>query len=290
MAKKVLVTGAAGLIGREICKQLSDKFQVVGVDNNFRYPDYRPPCTYIKSDLIDFLNASTNTFDYIFHMAAINGTKYFYEIPNKVVENNFLSDMNIFKFVSSKSDCKLIYASSSEVIAGTESFPTAEVNDITIENIHNARWSYRLTKILSENYLMNSKLNFAIVRFFNVFSKDSAQGHFVHDIVKKLHKDEYDLIGSNETRSFCECSDAVDALLNVYDKISHDVVNIGNDEEITVLEAANIIAKHFNKKVEWNCVPSLAGSVARRKPDLNKLRSLYPGFKPKSFKDSIKDL
>lgn len=290
MAKKVLVTGAAGLIGREICKQLSDRFQVIGVDNNFRYSDYTPPCTYVKSDLQEYLKSSTNTFDYIFHMAAINGTKNFYEIPNKVIENNFLSDIAVFKFVSTNPECKIIYASSSEVVSGTYCFPTAEIVDISIENIHNARWSYRLTKVLSENYLMNSKLNFLIVRFFNVFSKDSAQGHFFYDIVKKIKNNDNNLIGPDETRSFCLSFDAVDALLNVYNKISHDVINIGNDEEITVLEAANIIAEHLNKKIIWNYVPSLAGSVLRRKPDLSKLRSLHPTFNPKSFKDSIKDL
>lgn len=290
MAKKVLVTGAAGLIGREICRQLSNKFVVIGVDNNFRYPDFKPACTYIKTDLNEYLETALNDFDYVFHMAAINGTKYFYEIPNKLIENNFINDLNIFKFIEKKTDCKLIYASSSEVVSGTDIFPTPEVIDISIRNIHNPRWSYRLSKMLSENYLMNSSLNFLIVRFFNVFSKDSAPGHFIKDIIEKISENNYTLIGANETRSFCEVVDAVDALLYVCDKINKDVINIGSDEEITVLEAAEIIAEHFNQNIKWNCIPSRPGSVLRRNPDLNKLRSYYPNFSPKKFKESVKDL
>lgn len=290
MARKILVTGAAGLIGREICNQLSSKYIVIGVDNNFRYPNFTPSCTYIKSDLISYLDSTDNTFDYVFHMAAINGTKYFYEIPNQLIENNVLTDLKVFKFVEKNSNCKLIYASSSEVVAGTDQFPTSEIVDIHIKNIHDARWSYRLSKVLSENYLFNSEINFLIARFFNVFGRDSGSGHFVKDIIEKIKKEDYSLIGSNETRSFCSSEDAVDALLKIYEIVSKDVVNIGSDEEITVLEAANIIAEKFNKKIDWKNIPSRSNSVLRRKPDLRKLRSHYPNFNPKKFKDVVKDL
>ncbi len=289
MAKKVLITGAAGLIGRELCQQLSKEYFVIGVDNNFRYPNFRPLCTYIKSDLSEYLESASNDFDYIFHMAAINGTKYFYEIPNKLIENNFLSDLNVFKFANKNKNCKLIYASSSEVVAGTSEFPTPESIDIQIKNIHDPRWSYRLSKILSENYLMNSDLNFLIVRFFNVFGKDSGSGHFIKDITDKIFKEDYSLIGADETRSFCRVEDAVDALIKVSDEAC-GIINIGSDEEITVLEAANLIANHYNKTIEWNMLPSRSNSVKRRKPDIRKLRSYYPSFQPKQFKEAIKDL
>lgn len=290
MAKKVLVTGAAGLIGREICKKLSKDFLVLGIDNNFRYPDFEPACNYVRSDISKYLASNSNDFDYVFHMAAINGTSHFYEIPNQLVENNISSDLDIFKFVSTSPRCKLIYASSSEIVAGTSSFPTAELTDIYIENIHNPRWSYRLSKILAENYLMNSQLDFLIVRFFNVFGKDSAPGHFVNDIIQKINLHNYDLVGPDETRSFCRVEDAVDALLKIYDKVSSEVINIGSDEEITVLAAANIIASHLNKKIVWRAVTSKEGSATRRQPDLHKLRIYYPNFAPQKFKDSVGDL
>ncbi len=288
--KKILITGAAGLIGRELCKQLGSDFSVIGVDNNFRYPEYRPDCAYIKEDLLKYLRSAENTFDYIFHMSAINGTKYFYDIPNKVIENNVISDLEVFNFTKKNKDCKLIYASSSEVVVGTDCFPTVETSDIVIENIHNARWSYRLGKVLSENYLMNSDLNFLIVRFFNVFGPASGSGHFIKDILDKMDASNFTLQGADETRSFCRVEDAVDALINIFDLASNEIINIGSDEEITVLEAANMLAGQRNKEIEWKIENGPLGSTKRRKPSLDKLRQYYPEYSPKKFSEAITDL
>jgi nucleoside-diphosphate-sugar epimerase len=290
MAKKVLVTGAAGLIGRELCKQLSSNFTVVGVDNGFRYPEFESNFEIIQQNLIDYLQTVDNDFDFVFHMSAINGTKYFYDIPNQLIENNITSDLAVFNFMQTNPKSKLIYASSSEIIAGTNELPTPESVDVTIKNIHNPRWSYRLTKMLSENYLMNSQLNFLIIRFFNVFGKHSGTGHFIKDIIDKLDNEDYSLIGANETRSFCRVEDAVDAVIQIYDRVSNNVINVGSDEEISVFDAANIIAQQKNKTVTWTLLDSKLGSVTRRNPSLKKLLTYYPSFKPMRFKDAVADL
>lgn len=290
MEKKVLITGAAGLIGRELCKQLLNKFDITGIDNNFRYPNYVPNCKFVQEDLSLFLSHTINDFDYIFHLSAINGTKYFYEIPNKLILNNIISDLDMFKFVEQNINCKLIYASSSEVVSGSNLFPTPELIDINIDNIHNPRWSYRLGKIVGENYLMNSDLNFLIVRIFNSYGPDSGIGHFTKDILDKLERNDYSLIGADETRSFCRVEDVVDALVNIFQIVSNEIINIGNDEEITILEAANMLANYKNITPKWKFIKGNEGSVKRRIPDISKLLKYYPDFKPKKFKDSIKDL
>lgn len=290
METKILVTGASGLIGRELCKQLSKNFYVVGIDNEFRY-SYRPSSQeFIKGDVQSFLNTCQEEFRYIFHMGAINGTKYFYDIPNTVSENNISADMSVFKYAERNPKCKIIYASSSEVIADTNIFPTPELNNIAIYDITNPRWSYRLAKIVSENYLTNSNINYIILRFFNIFGPASAAGHFIRDILEKINNEDFTLIGPDETRSFCRVEDAADAVVNIFDKVNKETVNIGTNEELTVREAANIIASSKGLSVEWKKLPGNYGSVTRRCPDITKLKNIYPQYNPKKFKDAIQDL
>ena len=289
--KKILITGACGLIGRELCEQLSPHNDVTAVDNNQRFSDYVPRnCTYVKSNLIEYLDQASNKFDIIYHMAATNGTKYFYSQPNDVLRNNVTLDLSIFKFVESNPNCKLVYASSSEVMAGTTMFPTPELTDITVTNIHNARWSYMLPKVLAENYLFNSNIDFLIIRFFNVFSEHSGSGHFVKDIVKKIRNKNFELIGADETRSFCYVSDAADAVIKISDA-SRQVVNVGSDEELTILDAANIIADTLGEhNIMWANKPGLVGSAKNRRPDITELKRLLPTFSPKSFKETLSNI
>lgn len=289
--KKILITGACGLIGRELCEQLSPHNDVTAVDNSQRFKDYIPKnCVYVKSDLIEYLEQATNTFDIIYHMAATNGTKYFYSQPNDVLRNNVTLDLAMFKFAESNTNCKLVYASSSEVMAGTDVFPTPELTDISVSNIHNPRWSYMLPKVLSENYLFNSKIDFLIIRFFNVYSEHTGSGHFLKDIVEKIQTKNFELIGPDETRSFCYVSDAVDAVIKISDA-SRQVVNVGSDEELTIIDAANIIASALGEhNVTWTTKPGLAGSAKNRRPDITQLKRLLPTFSPKPFKEVLSKL
>jgi nucleoside-diphosphate-sugar epimerase len=287
-SKNILVTGAAGLIGREICSQLvSSGHLVTAVDNNKRFPNFTPKGKFIKSNLKEYLDSKVNKFDYIYHMAAINGTASFYSDPNSVLSNNVLADLDIFAYTKTNPNTRLIYASSSEVIAGTNIIPTPEISDIEINNIHNPRWSYRLPKMLAENYLTNSPIDYVIVRYFNVFSEYSGTGHFVKDIVNKIKENKFVLQSPNETRSFCYVADAVRATIKIAKLAPNEIINIGSNEEITILEAANIIANALGTTPEWSFIESKPGSVLRRQPDITKLLEYYPEFKSESFSESI---
>ena len=142
---KILITGASGLLGTEFCKQLKEQGHTIyAVDNHSRSSTI-PSCDeWYRLDLIDSqqLNQLPKDFDYIYHYGAINGTKNFYERPNEVLVNNFVSDINVFNFASQcKTLTRLVYASSSEVVSDDPVSPVTENTDVMVKNIHNARWS-----------------------------------------------------------------------------------------------------------------------------------------------------
>ena len=295
---KILVTGASGLLGTEFCRQLKEAgHEVWAVDNHSRSTTI-PPCDkWVKMDLLNnnsftgYVDLPTD-FDYIYHYGAINGTTNFYKMPNKVLTNNFISDINIFEFARKQTNLKrIVYASSSEIVSDDPTSPLAENTDVLIKDIHNARWSYRLAKITSENYLANSELPYVMIRYFNVYGENSKQGHFLGDQINKIKNGTFSVIGGQETRSFCHVSDAIRASIYVAENVNREVVNVGNDREISIGDAVKVIANVMgHPDAVFEQLPSMPGSVANRRPDITKLRSIMPDYSPMSFEEGIRQI
>ena len=293
---KVLVTGASGLLGTEFCRQLKAAgHEVWALDNHSRSSSI-PDCDkFIAADLnnpVVFEELLPKDFDYIYHSGAINGTTNFYERPNEVLQNNFVCDLNVFEFAKSNTNLtRLVYASSSEVVSDDPVSPVTENTDVLIKDIHNARWSYRLAKITSENFLANSKLPYVMLRYFNVYGVNSKKGHFLGDQIDKIGRGEFSVIGAQETRSFCHVSDAIRASIFVAENANRELVNIGNDREISIGDAVKIIATEMgHPDAIFEQIPSKAGSVANRRPNIDKLRSIMPGYEPISFEEGIRQI
>jgi nucleoside-diphosphate-sugar epimerase len=291
---KILVTGASGLLGTEICRQLKtvEGNEVWAIDNHSRSSTI-PPCDQFRQiDLTDTASIDTlpQDFDYIYHYGAINGTKNFYERPNQVLSNNFVCDLNMFEYAGSIPNLKkIVYASSSEIVSDDPVSPVPEHADIAIKDIHNARWSYRLAKVCSENYLANSKLPYVMLRYFNVYGENSKAGHFLADQIVKIREGRFECFGANETRSFCHVEDAIRASIYCAETQSRELINIGNDREITIMDAAQIIASALgHDNPAWTTTPGKPGSTASRRPDISKLRNIMSDYTPMSFELGVK--
>ena len=294
---KILVTGASGLLGTEICRQLKQDVdnEVWAVDNHSRSTTI-PPCDkFLELDLTNGANFEQlpKDFDYIYHYAAINGTKNFYERPNQVMWTNMCTDFNMFEFamLCGTTLKKFVYASSSEVVSDDPETPVKENTDITIKNIHNARWSYRLPKICSENFLVNGAIPYVMCRYFNVYGDNSKAGHFLADQIAKIKSGVFEVIGPEETRSFCHVEDAVRATIHMSRAVENELINIGNDIEITIMEAAQTIAGamgHTNPN--WISTPGKVGSTPNRRPDISKLRSVLTDYCPRTFEQGVKEI
>ena len=290
---KILVTGASGLLGTEICRQLKTVAgnEVWAIDNHSRSSTI-PPCDkFLTIDLNDrtAIAQLPRDFDYIYHYGAINGTKNFYERPNQVLTNNFVCDLNMFEYASEIANLKnIVYASSSEIVSDDPVSPVPEHSDIAIKDIHNARWSYRLAKVCSENYLANSRLPYVMLRYFNVYGENSKAGHFLADQIAKIKQGKFECFGANETRSFCHVEDAIRASIYCAQTQTRELINIGNDREITIMDAAQIIASALgHDNPTWAITPGKPGSTASRRPDISKLRSVMPDYTPMSFESGV---
>jgi nucleoside-diphosphate-sugar epimerase len=96
------------------------------------------------------------------------------------------------------------------------------------------------------------------------------------------------VVGPEETRSFCHVEDAVRASIHLSQSAETGLFNVGNDREITIMMAAEIIAQalgHANPV--WITTAGKTGSTANRRPDIGKLRKIMPEYSPRSFEDGV---
>ena len=322
---KILVTGAAGLIGSHLCDELlSIGCEVVGVDNlshgnkenlpnheNFRF--LGTDCTddfwrLSKTCICEVsCDCDLSGFHYVFHLASYKKTYPKIEFENKVTSSDVM--INNSKMIKRISDfCKqdgarLIFTSTSDVYGSHETFN--EEDSVSISKTDVERQSYSLVKLFEEQVLLNlhsqGELDVAIARVFGCFSersnKEWSGGHIPLFIDKALKGEDIIIHGDGkQTRSMSYVSDIVNGLVSIMDNFDvcrGDIINIGTDEEMTVLKHAQWIQLLTKSKskivfVDEETVHGKYKDIRRRKPNLEKAKRLL-GFVPKNtFEDSIK--
>mgnify|MGYP001165514265 FL=1 len=294
--KTYLVTGGTGFIGSNIVKLLIKKnCNVIVFDNNSRgglgkLKHFNKKFKFIKGDIRDkkkVLSACKNV-DAVIHLAYVNGTKYFYKHPIKILEIAIKGILNIVESCIEKNIKELYLASSSEVYQTPNKIPTDENEMLKIPDIYNPRYSYGGGKILTEligiNYGRKYFKKLIIFRPHNVYGPDMGNEHVIPELInrfKNLKGQNFKIQGTGkEIRSFIYIDDFIDAFNLIIKKGKHlSIYNIGTSEKINIKFLTNKISKILNKKIKIISSPIQKGGTKIRLPNILKIKKL--GFKQK---------
>ncbi|MFG5040363.1 NAD-dependent epimerase/dehydratase family protein [Vibrio cholerae] len=297
MSKKILVTGGAGAIGFQLCKALAERGDTVFlVDNYLKGNRDDELLELISKDnvhevLLDLSNPSEldvlpDDVDYVYHLAAFNGTQNFYEKPFDVLKHSTIPTIHLLeKYKNSKTLKRFVYTGSSEAYASSVTrfnweVPTAEDVPLGIDDVTNVRWSYGGSKLHGELATFAAAGQYdipvTVIRYHNVYGPRMGDKHIVPDFLNRAKKGVYELYGYEDTRSFLYVSDAVLATIKCAESenTASEVVNVGGLPELTMLELGQKMMGLLGIKEEIDCYPSPKGSVKRRAPALDKLKRL----------------
>jgi len=313
--KKILITGGAGFIGYHLAKHLLDnpKNELVLVDNlqrgrmdkDFSELIKNKRLKFIKADLTkpEFYSTLDSDFDQVYHLAAINGTKIFYEIPQEVLRINTLTLVYILEWIKNlPKKPKLCFTSSNEAYAGAlASFgqlpiPTPENVPLVVSDTYNPRWSYGATKLIGELFVIHYAKAYdfpaVIVRPHNFYGPRAGYDHVIPEFILRIvdQVDPFPIYGADDTRTFCYIDDAVKAMQILMDSPKTDkqpveTLHIGATDEIVMLDLAKklfAIIGWTPKKLDIKSSP--AGSVKRRLADITKIKKLV-GWQPETTLD-----
>ena len=310
--KKAIVTGGAGFIGSYLCDELvSRDVDVLAIDNLFRGQESNlesavssEKCQLRVFDLyseesVSFLASEIDKFnpDVIFHLAAINGTKYFYDRPQFVLDQNVRIHENVLA-AAAKSDFSgtFVFTSSSEVYGDPGVIPTPESAPVVIRPSQD-RDSYALSKVIGEMITrMTSEQhgwNHSIVRLFNSYGPrmDSSEyGQVVPELIRKVQSSEpFTLIGDGrQTRSFCYVEDTAYLIAEAPDKFANNTVNVGTDHELSIEKLALMIHEIVGREPSIEHLPASAGDHDRRCPDVSLQTSLVGASEFVSLEEGLR--
>jgi nucleoside-diphosphate-sugar epimerase len=289
----VLVTGGRGFIGKNVVKSLekldsiekiySVDISPIGIVENNKSEKVIQIVSNLASETE--VQLLPDKVDYVFALAAVNGTSRFYSEPFYVLYNSILPTVFVIKKYAGSA--QILYSSSSEVYScgvelGLSPVPTAEDVPIVFSDLSNPRWSYGSSKALGEFAMHAAAREFGcvgtIVRYHNVFGPDMGKNHFVPDFVEKVISKDFTILGAEQTRSFIFVDDAVEATILAISKASSEIpcYHIGTNNEISILDAGKIILDLMGiDESELKLLPAPIGSVSRRCPSVKKLMTEF---------------
>lgn len=298
---KVLVTGGAGFLGSHLCDLLLAKgCEVLCVDNlitgnaqNIAHINSEK-FSYMKHDVTKPLYLEER-IDFIFHLASPASPIDYLELPIQTLKVGALGTHNMLGLAKEKG-ARFLLASTSEVYGDPLVNPQSEeywgnVNPIGPRGVYDE--AKRYAEAITMAYHRYHRIDTRIVRIFNTYGPRMRlnDGRVVPNFIgQALRGDDLTVYGDgSQTRSFCYVSDEIEGIYRLMMSDYSLPVNIGNPEEHTILEFAEMILKMTgsSSNIVFRELP--VDDPKQRRPDIGKARKLL-GWEPKvSLEQGLKE-
>ncbi len=294
---KILIAGGAGFIGSHLTKfHLAKNDEVVVIDNfitgskkNLESETDNKNLKIIEANIIDFNFSDLPSFDIIYDLASPASPKDFQKLSIEILKVNSLGLINILDFFIKSSSKTVVFSSTSEVYGDPEQHPQKEsyfgyVNPVGLRSCYDE--GKRFAEALMMSYFRRFNKDVRIARIFNTYGPYMKRddGRVISNFVNQaIHNQPLTIYGiGSQTRSFCYISDMVDGLylLATSPKLAGEIINIGNQNEKTILEIADIIKKLTQAQSEIVYKTIDQDDPKRRCPDITKAKKLL-GWQPK---------
>lgn len=292
--KTCLVSGGAGFIGSHLCDALLGMgHSVIVVDNlctgsedNLAAAKQNPNFTFLKTDVIESPNISQH-IDFIFHLASPASVIDYQALPEETALVNSVGTRNLLK-LAQQSQARFLFASTSEVYGDPKEHPQKETYWGNV-NPNGPRACYdeakRYGEMMTMLYVNKYHVDGRIMRIFNTYGPRmrKTDGRVISNFLNQaLEKKPLTVYGDgSQTRSFCYVSDLVAGIVAYMfkDGLAGEVINLGNPEEISMLELAQKIKTSvYDSSIEYK--QNLVDDPMVRKPDITKAKELL-SWEPK---------
>lgn len=291
--KKVLITGAAGFLGSHLCDRfIKEGFYVIGMDNlitgdlkNIEHLSGNINFEFVNHDVSNHITID-GSLDYILHFASPASPIDYLKIPIQTLKVGSLGTHNLLGLAKAK-NARMLIASTSEVYGDPLVHPQTEeywgnVNPIGPRGVYDE--AKRFQEAITMAYHRFHGVETRIVRIFNTYGPRMRlnDGRVLPAFIgQALRGEDLTVFGKgNQTRSFCYVDDLVEGIFRLLMSDYSLPVNIGNPDEITILEFAEEILKltGSNQKIIFKELP--VDDPMQRQPNIDKAKKLL-GWEPK---------
>ena len=299
--KRVLVTGGAGFIGSHLCERLlADGSDVICLDNlftgqkdNIRHLMNNPHFEFVCQDILEDVYIEC---DQIYNLACPASPVHYQYDPIKTGKTSVIGALHTLG-LAKRCHARILQASTSEVYGDPQVHPQPETYRGSV-NPNGVRACYdegkRMAETLFFDYHRQHNVDIKIVRIFNTYGPKmrSDDGRVISNfIVEALNNRDITIYGDGmQTRSFCYVDDLVDGMQRMMNSDSEltGPLNLGNTEEITMIQLAELIIKLTQSKSNIVFLPLPQDDPIRRKPVIELAKKKLDWMPKIRLEDGIK--